>query len=87
MQISKSYFLNHYPKMTQSFGPLVKTLRFEVKQSCFKGLSQITNNKKNSSQTLAKRHQYMMYLYYSKQDLLKYKHTVASSYRVTFGGS
>ena len=65
--------------MIQRFGPLVKTLRFEVKHSYFKGLSQITNNRKNICQTLAKRHQYMMHLYHSRQDLLKHKHTVGST--------
>ena len=27
----KSYFLRHYPEMIKWFGPLIKTLRFEVK--------------------------------------------------------
>ena len=43
----KSHFLKHYPEMIWRFGPLVKTLRFEAKHSYFKGLSQITNNRKN----------------------------------------
>ena len=79
MQIKPtSHFLKHYPEMMKWFGPLVETLRFEVKHSYFKGLSQITNNRQNICQTLAKRHQYMSYLHYSKQDLLEYKHIVGS---------
>ena len=79
MQIKPtSHFLKHYPEMMKRFGPLVETLRFEVKHSYFKGLSQITNNRQNICQTLAKRHQYMLYLHYSKQDLLEYKHIVGS---------
>ena len=74
----KSHFLKHYPEMIQRFGPLVKTLRSEAKHSYFKGLSQITNNRKNNCQTLAKRHQYMMYLHYSKRDLPEHKHIVGS---------
>ena len=74
----KSHFLKHYPEMIQRFGPLVKTLRFEAKHSYFKGLSQITSNRKNNCQTLAKRHQYTMYLHYSKRDLLEHKHIVGS---------
>ena len=73
----KGHFLKHYPVMTKRFGPLVKTLRFEAKHSYFKGLCHNMNNRKNICQTLAKRHQFLMYLHYSKENLLEHEITGA----------
>ena len=66
--------------MIQKFGPFVKTLRFEAKHSYFKSVYHCTNNRKNEikCQTLAKRHQFMMFLHYSKQTLLEYKYSLRS---------
>ena len=64
--------------MIQKFGPLVKILRFEAKHSYFKSVYHCTNNRKNICQTLAKRHQFIMYLHYSKQNFLEYKYSLGS---------
>ena len=53
----KDHFLQHYPKIIQIFGPLVKTLRFEAKHSYFKSCLAGNKNRKNIFQTMAKRHQ------------------------------
>ena len=69
----KSHFLKHYPAMIRRFGPLVKTLRFEAKHSYFKQICQITNNRKNICQTLAKRHQYKIYLHHCKREIIDHQ--------------
>ena len=68
----KAHFLQHYPKMIKTFGPLVKTLRFEAKHAYFKTVFHGSKNRKNVCLTLSKRHQMMMYLNYIKSDLLKH---------------
>ena len=68
----KAHFIFHYPHMNERFGPLVKTLRFEAKSGYFKGLYSNNKNQKNICQYLAKRHQFMMYLHYSKENLITY---------------
>ena len=42
---ANGHFLQHYPKMIEIFGPLVKTLRFEAKHSYFKCLAGNKNGK------------------------------------------
>ena len=74
----KVHFLKHYPQMIRKFGPLVKTLPFEAKHSYFKNVYHCTNNRKNICKTLAKQHQFMMYLHYSKLNLLVYKYSLGS---------
>ena len=69
----KSHFLMHYPKMIEIFGPLIKTLRFEAKNGYFKACVHLTKNRKNICQTLAKRHQMLMYLHYNQRNLLASK--------------
>ena len=61
----KDHFLQHYPKMIEIFGPLVKTLRFEAKHSYFKSCLAGNKNRKNIFQTMAKRRQIYMFLAYS----------------------
>ena len=58
----KAHCLKHYLQMIQKFGLPVKTLSFEAKHSYVKSAYHCTNNRKNICQTLAKRHQFMMYL-------------------------
>ena len=68
----KAHFLIHYPTIIRRFSPLVKTLRFESKHSYFKSSLSGNKNRKNVWLSLAKRHQYMMYLHYSKEFLLEH---------------
>ena len=68
----KTHFLIHYPTMIRRSGPFVKTLRFESKHSYFKSSLSGNKNRKNVWLSLAKRHQYMMYLHYSKEFLLEH---------------
>ena len=68
----KAHFLQHYPKMIKTFGPLVKTLRFEAKHAYFKTVFHGSKNRKNVCLKLSKRYQMMMYLNYIKSDLLKH---------------
>ena len=68
----KAHFLIDYPTIIRRFGPLVKTLRFESKHSYFKSFLSGNKNRKNVWLSLAKRHQYMMYLHYSKEFLLEH---------------
>ena len=42
----KGHFLQHYPKMIEIFGPLVKTLHFEAKHSYFKSCLAGNKNRK-----------------------------------------
>ena len=58
--------------MIRRFGPLVKTSRFESKHSYFKPFLSGNKNKKNVWLSLAKGHQYIMYLHYSKEFLLEH---------------
>ena len=68
----KAHFLKHYPQMIKLFGPLLKTLRFEAKHQYFKNLSHLSKNRKNIYSSMAKRHQFMMYLHYVKDSFLEY---------------
>ena len=68
----KAQFLIHYLTMIGVFGPLVKTLRFQSKHSYFKSSLSGNKNRKNVWLSLAKRHQYMMYLHYSNEFLLEH---------------
>ena len=68
-----AHFLRHYSDMIRRFGPLVKTLRFESKHQYFKSLSHLTENRKNICQSLAKQHQFMMYLHYVKDYFLDHR--------------
>ena len=43
----KAHFLQHYPKMIKTFGPLGKTLRFEAKHAYFKTVFHGSKNRKN----------------------------------------
>ena len=61
----KAHFIQHYPQMISRFGPLVKTLRFESKHSFFKSALASNKNRKNIFQSMAKKHQFWMYLHYS----------------------
>ena len=61
--------------MIRRFGSLVKTLRFESKHQYFKALTHSTKNNKNICQSLAKRHQFMIYLQYAKDYFLDYHST------------
>ena len=54
--------------MISRFGPLVKTLRFESKHSFFKSALALNKNRKNIFQSMAKKHQFWMYLHYSSMD-------------------
>ena len=75
---SKAHFIFHYPHMNERFGPLVKTLRFEAKNGYFEGLYSNNKNQKNICQYLAKRHQFMMYLHYSKENLITYNDLIGT---------
>ena len=68
----KMHFLIHYPTINRRIGPLVKTLRFESKHIYFKSSLSGNKNRKNVWSSLAKRHQYMIYLHYSKEFLLEH---------------
>ena len=69
----KADFLRHYPEMIGRFGPLIKTLHFEAKYGYFKSLFNINKNRKNVFQSMAKRHQFMMFLHYAQDNLLGHK--------------
>ena len=64
----KAHFIQHYPQMISRFGPLIKTLRFESKHSFFKSALALNKNRKNIFQSMAKKHQFWMYLHYSSMD-------------------
>ena len=59
--------------MIGRFGPFIKTLRFEAKHGYFKSLFNINKNRKNVFHSLAKRHQFMMFLHYAQDNLLGHK--------------
>ena len=69
----KAHFLKRYPEVIDRFGPLIKTLRFEVKHGYFQSLFTINKNRKNAFQSMAKRHQFMMFLHYAQYNLLVHK--------------
>ncbi len=60
--IPKQHFLEHYPELIKSYGPLVHlwTMRFESKHSFFKQVARLTNCFKNIPLTLAAKHQLMI---------------------------
>lgn len=60
--LPKHHFLEHYPEMVKSFGPLVHlwTMRFEAKHSFFKQVTRHTNCFKNVPRSLAVKHQLMI---------------------------
>ncbi len=60
--LPKHSFLEHYPEMVKSFGPLVHlwTMRFEAKHSFFKQVARHTNCFKNVPRSLAVKHQLMI---------------------------
>ena len=68
----KAHFimLMHYPDMIRRFGPLIKTLRFESKNGQMKQFIANNKNKKNLCQSLAVKHQMLMYLHYKQSSLL-----------------
>ena len=73
----KGHFLEHYSKMTEIFGPLVKTLRFEAKYSYFKScLAGNKKQKKNIFQTVAKRHQMYVSCLFTEEHLRMQEPTV-----------
>ena len=67
----KAHFLTHYPSQILELGPPVNhnTVRFEAKRNFFKEIYHRTKNTINITKTLAKRHQFSMYLTY-KNDLI-----------------
>ena len=67
----KTHFIRHYPEMIRKFGPLIKTLRFESKNGQMKSFANNNKNKKNLCQSLAKKHQMLMYLSYKETFLLE----------------
>ena len=54
--------------LIRRFGPLVKTLIYESKHQYFKALTHLTKNRENICQSLAKRHQFVICLQYTKYD-------------------
>ena len=70
---SKSSFLRQYLEIIGRFGPLIKILRFEARHGYFKSLFNINKNWKNLCQAMAKRHQFVMFLYYAQDNLLDRK--------------
>lgn len=71
--LPKHHFLEHYPELIRSFGPLtsVWTMRFEAKHSFFKQVVRHSGCFKNILLTLATKHQLMMAYHfpYSKSPL------------------
>ena len=67
----KSHFLQHYPAMIRTFGPLIKTLRFESKNTYFKSTFQSSKDRKNVCYSVAERHQMLMYIHFVKSSLLE----------------
>ncbi|XP_037401910.1 uncharacterized protein LOC119265406 isoform X2 [Pygocentrus nattereri] len=58
----KHHFLEHYPELTTSFGPLVAlwTMRFEAKHRFFKRIVRQTGSFRNILRTMARKHQSMI---------------------------
>ena len=69
----KGHFLQHYPAMIRTFGTLIKTLRFESKNGYFKSTFQSNKNIKYICLSMAKRHQMLMYLHYSRSTFLEFE--------------
>ena len=67
----KGHFLQHYPAMIRTFGPVVKTLWFESKTTYFKSTFQSNKDRKNVCYSMAERHQMLMYIHYVKSSLLE----------------
>lgn len=69
----KHHFVEHYPKLIHSFGPLLNfwTIRFEGKHSFFKKVVRDVNNFKNILLTLATKHQLMFAYYLDMPSLFK----------------
>lgn len=69
----KHHYIEHYPHLIRSFGPLVHlwTMRFEGKHKVFKKIIRDTHNYKNVLKTLAERHQDMMAFYLSSPRFFK----------------
>ena len=67
----KGHFLQHYPAMIRTFGPVVKTLWFESKNTYFKSTFQSNKDRKNVCYSMAERHQMLMYIHYVKSSLLE----------------
>ena len=67
----KAHFICHYPEMIRRFGPLNMTLRFESKNGQLKTFVNNNKNKKNLCQSLAKKHQMLMYLSYVEVSMLE----------------
>lgn len=64
--IPKHHFIEHYPQLIRSWGPLVAlwTMRFEAKHSFFKQVARYTNCFKNILLSLAVKHQLMISHHY-----------------------
>ena len=60
--IPKHHFIEHYPQLIRSWGPLVAlwTMRYEAKHSFFKQVARYTNCFKNILLSLAVKHQFML---------------------------
>lgn len=58
----KHHFLEHYPALIETFGPLVRlwTMRFEAKHKFFKRVVRFSSNFKNVLLSLSTKHQLMM---------------------------
>ena len=57
--------------MIFKYGPLVKTLRFESKNGYFKQVVQNSKNRINLCQSMAKRHQMLIYSHHQKDNILE----------------
>ncbi|KAL0148361.1 hypothetical protein M9458_056341 [Cirrhinus mrigala] len=71
--ITKHHYIEHYPKLIRTFGPLIDvwTMRFEGKHKVFKTIVRRTQNFKNVCLTLAVRHQKMMGFHFSSPSFFK----------------
>ena len=70
----KAHYLIHYPAQIRLCGAPIDhgTIRFERKHDYFKNVYNRSNNRINLAKSLAKHHQYLMYLHYKKDDILEY---------------
>ena len=66
----KAHFLRHYADLIRRFIPLVKTLRFKSKHQYVNALTYLTKNRKSMCQSLAKIHQFTIYIQYAKDYFL-----------------
>ena len=74
----KAHFVMHYPKMIERFDPLVKTLQFEFKNGCFKGLCSNNQNRKSVCQYLATGHQFKIYLHNNNENILPHNDAIGT---------